>query len=237
MKVGIPREVKNHEYRVAITPAGVHELVRARPRGVRRAGRRASARRSPTTSTSPRARTILADRRRRLGHRRPDPQGQGADRGGVPPAARGPDAVHLPAPGRVQRVHRRAARAPASPPSPTRPSSCRTARCRCSPRCREVAGRLAPQVGAHHLMRAQGGRGVLMGGVSGVYAAKVVVIGAGVSGMNAAAIALGMQAEVLAARPATSSGCARSTGSTRATCRPSRPTPTRSSGPCWTPTW
>jgi alanine dehydrogenase len=46
-------------------------------------------------------------------------------------------------------------------------------------------------------MRQGGGRGVLMGGVSGVYAAKVVVIGAGVSGMNAAAIALGMQAEVL----------------------------------------
>jgi alanine dehydrogenase len=61
----------------------------------------------------------------------------------------------------------------------------------------EVAGRLAPQVGAHTLMRAEGGRGILMGGVSGVYAAKVVVIGAGVSGMNAAAIALGMQAEVL----------------------------------------
>ena len=61
----------------------------------------------------------------------------------------------------------------------------------------EVAGRLAPQCGAYHLMRQGGGRGVLMGGVSGVYAAKVVVIGAGVSGMNAAAIALGMQAEVL----------------------------------------
>ncbi len=61
----------------------------------------------------------------------------------------------------------------------------------------EVAGRLAPQVGANALMRAQGGRGVLMGGVSGVYAAKVVVIGAGVAGMNSAAIALGMQAEVL----------------------------------------
>src|SRR5215216_265260 len=61
----------------------------------------------------------------------------------------------------------------------------------------EVAGRLAPQVGAYHLMRQGGGRGTLMGGVSGVYAAKVVVIGAGVSGMNAAAIALGMQAEVL----------------------------------------
>ena len=61
----------------------------------------------------------------------------------------------------------------------------------------EVAGRMAPQAGAHHLQRDGGGRGVLMGGVSGVYAAKVVVIGAGVSGMNAAAIALGMQAEVL----------------------------------------
>ena len=61
----------------------------------------------------------------------------------------------------------------------------------------EVAGRLAPQVGSHALMRAYGGRGTLMGGVSGVYAAKVVVLGAGVAGMNAAAIALGMQAEVL----------------------------------------
>jgi alanine dehydrogenase len=61
----------------------------------------------------------------------------------------------------------------------------------------EVAGRLAPQVGAHALMRAYGGRGTLMGGVSGVYAAKVVVLGAGVAGQNAATIALGMQAEVL----------------------------------------
>jgi alanine dehydrogenase len=61
----------------------------------------------------------------------------------------------------------------------------------------EVAGRMAPQVGATTLQREHGGRGVLMGGVSGVYAAKVVVLGAGVSGLNAAAIALGMQAEVL----------------------------------------
>ncbi|GAA1513970.1 alanine dehydrogenase [Sphaerisporangium rubeum] len=61
----------------------------------------------------------------------------------------------------------------------------------------EVAGRIAPQVGAYHLMRQGGGRGVLMGGVAGVYPAKVVVLGAGVSGMNAAVVALGMQAEVL----------------------------------------
>jgi alanine dehydrogenase len=55
---------------------------------------------------------------------------------------------------------------------------------------------MAPQVGAHTLERASGGRGVLLGGVSGVHAAKVVVLGAGVSGMNAATIALGMQAQV-----------------------------------------
>jgi alanine dehydrogenase len=61
----------------------------------------------------------------------------------------------------------------------------------------EVAGRMAPHVGAQHLQRDRGGRGVLLGRVSGVYPAKVVVIGAGVSGRNAAAIALGMQAEVL----------------------------------------
>ena len=61
----------------------------------------------------------------------------------------------------------------------------------------EVAGRLAPQVGAQALLAVNGGRGILLGGVSGTYAAKVVVLGAGVAGMNAAAIALGMQAEVL----------------------------------------
>jgi alanine dehydrogenase len=60
----------------------------------------------------------------------------------------------------------------------------------------EVAGCLAPQVGAHSLMKAQGGRGVLMGGVGGVANAKVVIIGAGVSGQNAANIALGMGADV-----------------------------------------
>ena len=60
----------------------------------------------------------------------------------------------------------------------------------------EVAGCLAPQVGAYHMMKARGGRGVLMGGVGGVANAKVVIIGAGVSGQNAANIALGMGANV-----------------------------------------
>jgi alanine dehydrogenase len=60
----------------------------------------------------------------------------------------------------------------------------------------EVAGRLAPQAGAHHLERAQGGRGILLGGVPGVPAAEVVILGGGVSGTHAATIALGMGANV-----------------------------------------
>ena len=61
----------------------------------------------------------------------------------------------------------------------------------------EVAGRLAPQMGAHYLERHNGGRGVLMGGAPGVQPAKVVVLGAGNVGWNAAWIAAGMEAEVV----------------------------------------
>ncbi|MCW7536950.1 alanine dehydrogenase [Aquabacterium sp. A7-Y] len=60
----------------------------------------------------------------------------------------------------------------------------------------EVAGRLAPQVGAHCLEKAQGGRGVLLGGVPGVAPAEVLILGGGVAGSHAAAIALGMGADV-----------------------------------------
>ena len=60
----------------------------------------------------------------------------------------------------------------------------------------EVAGRLAPQMGAWSLEKAHGGRGILLGGVPGVPPAKVVVLGGGVVGLNAAIIALGMQADV-----------------------------------------
>ena len=61
----------------------------------------------------------------------------------------------------------------------------------------EVAGRMAPQIGAHFLERRQGGRGVLLGGAPGVRPARVVVLGAGNVGWNAAWIAQGMEAEVL----------------------------------------
>ena len=61
----------------------------------------------------------------------------------------------------------------------------------------EIAGRMATQAGAYFLEKAHGGRGVLVGGVAGVTPAKVVVIGGGMAGSNAAAIAMGMQAEVI----------------------------------------
>jgi alanine dehydrogenase len=61
----------------------------------------------------------------------------------------------------------------------------------------EIAGRMAPHVGATYLERPYGGRGVLMGGASGVAPARVVVLGAGMAGLNAAWIAAGMEAEVI----------------------------------------
>src|SRR6185437_6018957 len=60
----------------------------------------------------------------------------------------------------------------------------------------EVAGRMAVQVGAHCLEKEQGGKGILLGGVPGVAAAKVVILGGGVSGTNAARVAMGMEAYV-----------------------------------------
>lgn len=61
----------------------------------------------------------------------------------------------------------------------------------------EIAGRMATQVGAYFLEKTNGGRGVLLGGVTGVRPGKVVVIGAGMAGSNAAVIAMGLQADVV----------------------------------------
>jgi len=60
----------------------------------------------------------------------------------------------------------------------------------------EVAGRMSVQVGAHYLEKEQGGRGILLGGVPGVPPAKVAILGGGVSGVNAAQMAVGMRADV-----------------------------------------
>jgi alanine dehydrogenase len=60
----------------------------------------------------------------------------------------------------------------------------------------EIAGRLAPQAGAHYLEKPKGGRGILLGGVAGVVPGRVVVIGGGMVGYNAAVIAIGLGAQV-----------------------------------------
>jgi alanine dehydrogenase len=194
-RVGIPREVKNHEYRVAITPAGVHELVRHGHEVYveHDAGVGSSI---PNDDFTAAGATILdtADAVWETGDlilKVKEPVAEEHHR-----MRRGQTLftyLHLAASKEctdalltqgVTGIAYETVELPDRSLPLLAPMS-------------EVAGRLAPQVGAHTLMRAQGGRGILMGGVSGVYAAKVVVIGAGVSGMNAAAIALGMQAEVL----------------------------------------
>ncbi|MCW2667479.1 MAG: ald [Frankiales bacterium] len=195
MRVGIPKEVKDHEYRVAITPSGVHELVTH--------GHEVAVERDAGTGSSipdeefVRAGATIVDAA--------DDVWAGAD---LVLKVKEPVAeeYHRLRSGQVlfTYLHLAASRActDALLASGTTAVAYETVQLpdRSLPLLApmsEVAGRMAPQVGAHCLERGAGGRGVLMGGVSGVYAAKVVVLGAGVSGMNAAAIALGMQAEVL----------------------------------------
>jgi alanine dehydrogenase len=195
VKVGIPREVKNNEYRVAITPSGVHELVSH--------GHEVAVERDAGVGSSisdddylgagakilSTADDVWASNDLILKVKEPVEEEYHRMREGqtlftyLHLAADKPLTEEL-AKRKVTGIAYETVELPDRSLPLLAPMS-------------EVAGRLAPQVGAHTLMRAQGGRGILMGGVSGVYAAKVVVIGAGVSGMNAAAIALGMQAEVL----------------------------------------
>jgi len=195
MKVGIPKEIKNNEFRVAITPAGVHELVVH--------GHDVYVEAGAGTGSS-----ILDEDYRSAGAQILDSADDVWGTGELILKVKEPvepeyhrmregqtlfTYLHLAADKRlteelVERKVTGIAYETVELPDHSLPLLAPMS---------EVAGRLAPQVGANTLMRAHGGRGILMGGVSGVYAAKVVVIGAGVSGMNAAAIALGMQAEVL----------------------------------------
>ncbi|WP_182526764.1 alanine dehydrogenase [Nocardioides dongkuii] len=197
MKVGVPKEVKNHEYRVAITPIGVHELVAHGHEVVVEAGAGVGS-------------SILDEEYAAAGATMvATPEEAWGTDGGVdlvlkvkePVAEEYPRMregltlftyLHLAADKplteelmtrRVTALAYETVQLPSGGLPLLYPMS-------------EVAGCLAPQVGAHSLLKAQGGRGVLMGGVGGVANAKVVIIGAGVSGQNAANIALGMGADV-----------------------------------------
>lgn len=197
MRIGIPKEVKNHEYRVAVTPSGVHELVAHGHVVVieRGAGDGSSIADSEYVSAGG---SIVATAEEAWG-----------TSGGIDMVLKVKEPVaeeyhrmragltlftylHLAADGpltnellrrRVTAIAYETVQLPSGGLPLLYPMS-------------EVAGCLAPQVGAHALLKAQGGRGVLLGGVGGVANAKVLILGAGVSGQNAANIALGMGADV-----------------------------------------
>ncbi len=195
MRVGIPSEVKNHEYRVAITPSGTHELVRhghevyiEADAGVGSSIPDADFTAAGATML-PTADDVWGTADLVLKVKEPIAEEYPRMRAGQTlftylHLAASPECTNALLDQKVTGIAYETVQTPDGALPLLAPMS-------------DVAGRLAPQAGAYHLMRQGGGRGVLMGGVSGVYAAKVVVIGAGVSGMNVAAIALGMQAEVL----------------------------------------
>ncbi|MFI7606059.1 alanine dehydrogenase [Micromonospora sp. NPDC049366] len=195
MKVGIPREVKNHEYRVAITPAGVNEFTRSGHQVFIESGAgvgssisdddfaAAGAKILPTADEVWDAAELVLKVKEPIAeeyHR----MREGQVLFTYLHLAASKECTDALLDRKVTGIAYETVELPDRSLPLLAPMS-------------EVAGRLAPQVGAYHLQAQGGGRGILMGGVSGVYAAKTVVIGAGVSGMNAAAIALGLQAEVL----------------------------------------
>jgi alanine dehydrogenase len=194
MRIGIPKEVKNHEYRVAITPIGVHELVAHGHEVVveKDAGIGSQIDDSAYVAAGAKiidsADDVWAQAEMVLKVKEPVAEEYHRMREGLVLftylhlAADRPLTEEL-----VERKVTGIAYETVQLPSGSLPLLYPMS---------EVAGCLAPQVGAHALLKAQGGRGVLLGGVGGVANAKVVVIGAGVSGQNAANIALGMGADV-----------------------------------------
>ena len=194
MRIGVPKEVKNHEYRVAITPVGVHELTAQ--------GHDVYVERGAGVGSSIADEDYLA-----AGAKVLDTPDDVWATGDLILKVKEPVAeeyhrmregqvlftyLHLAADKaltdeliarKVTGIAYETVQLPSGGLPLLYPMS-------------EVAGCLAPQVGAYSLLKAQGGRGVLMGGVGGVANAKVVIIGAGVSGQNAANIALGMGADV-----------------------------------------
>ena len=194
MRVGIPTEIKNNEYRVAITPAGVSELVHRGHDVMVQAGAGLGSAITDDDFKSAGARIletadqVWSEAELLLKVKEPiEPEYTRMRKGQVlftylHLAASKPCTDALLASGTTSIAYETVQTADGALPL-LAPMS-------------EVAGRLSAQVGAYHLMRTQGGRGVLMGGVPGVAPAKVVVVGGGMAGDNAAAVAWGMGAHV-----------------------------------------
>ena len=194
MKVAVPREIKNNEYRVALTPAGVHELVAAGHEVTVESGaglgsaitdddfREAGALICPDADAAWAAGELVLKVKEPLQ----------AEYHRMRPGQTLFTYLHLAA--SAECTNALVERGVTAIAYETVQTADR--RLPLLAPMSEVAGRLAVQAGAHHLQRPEGGRGILMGGVPGTRPARVVIIGAGVSGMNAAAIAVGMRADV-----------------------------------------
>lgn len=194
MLVGIPTEIKNNEYRVALTPAGVTELVRRGHDVLIQAGAGDGSAISDTDFTAAGANLaanaddVWADADLILKVKEPiEPEYHRMREGQtlftyLHLAASRSCTDALLASGATSIAYETVQNSDGSLPL-LAPMS-------------EVAGRLSAQVGAYHLMRTHGGRGVVMGGVPGVAPAEVIVIGGGTAGYHAARVANGMGARV-----------------------------------------
>jgi alanine dehydrogenase len=193
--VGVPSEVKDNEYRVALTPEGVRELTHSGHRVLLQNGagagsnipqerfERAGAEVLPTATEVWRESDMV------LKVKEPIPDEYEYLREGqilftYLHLAAGKDLTQVLVDRKVSAVAYETVQLPDGRLPLLAPMS-------------EVAGRMAPHVGARLQEREYGGRGILLGGVSGVRPAKVLVLGAGMAGMNAAWIAAGMEAEVV----------------------------------------
>ena len=194
MRVGVPKEIKNHEYRVGLTPPSVAELVAAGHSVVVETDAGIGIDFSDADYRAVGA-TILADAAAVFA---------GADMI-VKVKEPQPREIALLEPRHILFTYLHlAADKPQAEGLMQSGATCIayetvTSRSGALPLLKpmsEVAGRMSIQVGAHYLEKEQGGRGVLLGGVPGVAPARVAILGGGVAGVNAAQMAVGMRADV-----------------------------------------
>jgi alanine dehydrogenase len=194
MRIGVPREIKVHEYRVGLTPASVAELV-AHGHEVFVETKAGQGIDCPDKSYDKAGAKILPDpasvfetAEMIVKVKEPQPQEIAMLRPGqilftyLHLAADKEQALGLMKSGAICIAYETVTSRNGSLPL-LKPMS-------------EVAGRMSVQVGAHYLEKEQGGRGVLLGGVPGVNPARVAILGGGVAGVNAAQMAVGMRADV-----------------------------------------
>jgi alanine dehydrogenase len=192
--VGIPKEVKDSEYRVAATPEGVAELVAAGHRVVVQstAGEGSALPDAQFTAAGadivPDADAVFAQADMIVKVKEPQPQEYERFRPGQLLFTY----LHLAADETLTRFLAEREVAAVAYETVQTPDG----RLPLLAPMSEIAGRMAPHAGASNLERPKGGRGVLMGGAAGVAPARVLVLGAGMAGTNAAWIAAGMEAEV-----------------------------------------